>query len=104
MRQNWLKTTQQSPVPSLLSWAARFSFLYFLLQAVVAADVFWSRGRRWGKAQRSTEAMLPAATLAPLVVQGLCHERAALVGVPAMQRPSPQQGLGTFRGKGEATA
>ena len=57
-----------------------------------------------GKAQQSTEAMLPVATLASLVGQGLHHVRAALAGVPVVQRHSPWQGLGTLKGKGEATA
>lgn len=69
---------------------------------MVAANVFQNGGRWWG--QLSTNAMLSAVTLTPLVVQGLHCVRAELVGVPAMQRPSPWQGLGASKGLGEVTA
>lgn len=39
------KTVQESPVPSPLLWVAQFSFVCFLLQAVVSADVCQSRRR-----------------------------------------------------------
>lgn len=42
-----------------------------------------------GKAEQSTNVVLTAVTLTPLVVQGLHCVRAELVGAPAVQRPLP---------------